>query len=70
MLYNYNGIMFNLDDDLLKKYESVFLLPIDDYYISSVFSHPYKGQLLQKAYPSLITEAVENRINEDILVMG
>ena len=70
MVYNYNGIKFNLDQELLKKYEEVFLIPVDDSYIASIFSHPYKGWDLKNADPTIITEAVESRIVDDIDIMG
>ena len=70
MTYNYKGIIFNLDQALVKKYEREFLEPIEDHFMAAAFSRAFPNKDISSIDPAKLSEAAEKVMIQELAAVG
>ena len=60
MVYNYKGTKFELNKELVKRYEEVQMMEINDYMMASIFAHAFPDKDISSIPANDLTAAVED----------
>ena len=66
--YKYKGKEFNINKDLIDRYEDIWKVPVEDHFMALVFEKSFKGEDINALTPEQITATVEKTLQNSIKI--